>query len=163
MGNTGTDTHVPRIGFLPQARIAESRYFHSRRRRVEHWPLQLVPCAQVRMAGCRETLRFTESMLAIAQRCITCCGALYPCIEHGRDALEIHRTTAETTILIGTSLRRRQRNGHMLPMHHVRAGCVRPVHITPDSRVWIVLVEHVVATLPENRPVRIIHPVRCRQ
>jgi hypothetical protein len=40
---------------------------------------------------------------------------------------------------------------------------VTPVHLSPESVMWIVLVEEVVAALPEERGARIIDPIaRCR-
>ena len=47
----------------------------------------------------------------------------------------------------------------MLPMDHIGAGGVRPMHRSPERAIRVVLKKHVVATLVEDGSVRIVHPV----
>ena len=47
----------------------------------------------------------------------------------------------------------------MLPVNHVVAGGVGPVHVAPQGGLRVVLVEHVIAAAVENGTVGIVHPV----
>ena len=47
----------------------------------------------------------------------------------------------------------------MLPVDHVEAGGVGPVHVAPDRGLRVVLVEHVIAAAIEDGTVRVVHPV----
>ena len=51
----------------------------------------------------------------------------------------------------------------MTPVHHVRADGVAPVHVAPDGRVRIELIEEVVLALPPDGAVGVVHPVVRRQ
>ena len=47
----------------------------------------------------------------------------------------------------------------MMPMHHVSAGRVAPMHVAPYGRVWVQLIEEVIFALPPDRTVGVIHPI----
>ena len=47
----------------------------------------------------------------------------------------------------------------MFPVQHVWTYRMRPMHISPDSGTRIVLEEHVVAAIPEDWTIGIVHPV----
>jgi hypothetical protein len=44
-------------------------------------------------------------------------------------------------------------------MDEIGADSVRPMHVSPPSRAWIVLKEHVVLAAEESRCAGIVHPV----
>src|SRR5579883_157942 len=88
---------------------------------------------------------------------------LHSGVEKSWHAMEDNRAAAETAILIRTTFRGSKRNRKMLPVDHVRTDGVRPVHIAPNGRMRIVLVEHVILALPVDRPVRIVHPIGSGQ
>jgi hypothetical protein len=46
-----------------------------------------------------------------------------------------------------------------MPVHHVRADGVAPVHVAPDGCTRIELIEEVVLSLPTDWAVGVVHPV----
>ena len=66
---------------------------------------------------------------------------------------------AEAAVLVGAAGRGGQRHGQMFPVEHVRADGVRPVHVAPDGGIRVVLEEHMIAVLPIDGAVGVVHPV----
>ena len=66
--------------------------------------------------------------------------------------------TAEAADAVRSVRFRRQRHRMVDPMHEVGAGGVAPLNEIPVGAVRVVLVEDVVATLPEQGPVDVVHP-----
>src|SRR5580704_9625157 len=48
-------------------------------------------------------------------------------------------------------------------MQHVGASGVRPIHVSPNRCLRVVLMEHVIASAKINGTVGIVHPVVCGQ
>ena len=91
-------------------------------------------------------------------------------VDEGRDAVVVHRATGIAAVLVGTTGRGREGHGPVLPMHEIVADGVAPVleggsamrggHIAELGRV---LVEQVVAPLPLDEAVGVVHPPRRGQ
>jgi hypothetical protein len=84
---------------------------------------------------------------------------LYARIDDRGGAVVKDGTSAENSILVGASRSGRERDRFMMPVNHVIAGGVRPVHVAPDGGLRIVLVEHVIAAAIEDGSVGIVHPI----
>ena len=57
----------------------------------------------------------------------------------------------------------RERNRQMLPMNHVLADRMAPMHVRPIRAVRMMLIEQMILAVEIDRPVRIAHPVGRRQ
>ena len=71
--------------------------------------------------------------------------------------IPIHHRTAGIHHIVAGILG--QRHWQILPMHHVAAHGVPPVHMSPHIAMGVVLVEQVVLTLVKDCPIGIVHEV----
>ena len=51
------------------------------------------------------------------------------------------------------------RDGKEVPPEEIGADGVRPVHVSPNGRAWVVLEKHVVLAAEKSRRTGIVHPV----
>ena len=58
---------------------------------------------------------------------------------------------------------RKQSYRQVLPIHHVLADGVSPVHRTPGVSVRVILIEEVIRPLEIDQTVRVIHPLLRRR
>ena len=84
-------------------------------------------------------------------------------VENRRNIGARQHAASKTSEGIVRTRRRRKRQRLMLPMNHVGAGRMVPVHVAPNGGMRVVLKEHVVLATIKARRARIIHPVRARQ
>ena len=87
------------------------------------------------------------------------CRRSDPGIDDGWPAVVEDGATAEDPVAIGTAGSGESAIGLVLPVNHVGAGGVRPIHVAPDGGLRIVLVEHVIASAEKDGTVGIVHPV----
>src|SRR5580704_16104953 len=95
---------------------------------------------------------------------VTECGAVggdgfYTGIDDGGGAVVIDGAAGEAAVRVVAAGSWSERDGFVLPVNHVVADGVIPVHVAPDGGVGIVLKEHVVFAAPEDGAVGVIHPV----
>ena len=158
--NARTYDQHPAVGFAPEAWIAESSDFKTGRRSCDDRLRELFPGTQVFIRGNGEALRFLPGVDSVLERRIGLgLGRLHSGVDHCGLAVIEHGAAAEDAILIGPAGSGGERDGLVLPVNHVVAGGVRPVHVAPDGGLRVVLVEHVIAAAVENGTVGIVHPV----
>src|SRR6266446_5959307 len=149
---------MPIFIFAPKKRIAESRQTRVFGR-LEHGLIPFGPGEKLRIARSSKALYLAKVVDAVAESRLFRGGGLHTCIENRRGAAIVHRASGETPIGVVPAGSRSKRNRQMAPVNHVLAHRVSPVHVAPDRGVWVVLEKHVVAALPIDRAVGIIHPV----
>ncbi len=159
----GSHAEVPAVGFLPRTRIAEAGHLHARRRRGNHGRFELLPAQQAVVFGGGEHLRLAQLVVAVANGHLGRRRVLDPGIDKGWDAVVDDGRPAEAAFAVGSAGRGSQRNGLMVPVDHVGADGVAPVHVAPHRGVRIELVEEVVLALPPDGSVGIVHPVVGRK
>ena len=72
----------------------------------------------------------------------------------------VHHRTAGEDVAIAVAI---ERYRLMLPVDHVRAGRMSPMHVAPDAGKWIVLIVKVIHSVLVEQAVRIVHPAVRRR
>ncbi len=160
----GGDDHVPGSFLLltPGRWIAEAGDLHAGWRRGDDGLGQLAPVEERVIFGDGEALRLAEIAVAVAE-----CGLIgrhlaHAGVEQGRFAIGDDGGAGEAAILVGAAGSGGERDGLAAPADHIGRDGVRPVHVSPDGGVRVVLKEHVVAAAPEDRAAGIVHPAARR-
>lgn len=109
----GTDAHEPCLLLAPQTGIAESGELGIVGRH-QHGSGKLVKSAQVRFAGCSETLRLQKIVRAVAESRFGGRYGFYGRIEERRAAFVEHSAARKAAVLVGAAGSRRECHRHML-------------------------------------------------
>src|SRR6185312_9483478 len=67
--------------------------------------------------------------------------------------------SAETPGSIRSSRRWFERDRRVLPVHHIGADGMGPMHFSPIRSVMVVLKKHMISPVPKYWSIRIIHPI----
>ena len=152
--NPAADHLMPAVFFRPYRVVPEAGHRQPGRRRGHHRVGRMLrPSHQPVITG-RNTGTLRE----------------YAGIHESRHAIVVHRTTRIAAVLVRTAGRGRERHRPVLPMHQIVADGVSPVlergravRVGHIAELGGVLVEQVVAPLPLDEAVGIVHPPRRGQ
>ena len=74
--------------------------------------------------------------------------------------VDVHHRTAGENVAIGVAI---ERYRLMLPVDHIRAGRMSPVHVAPDAGERIVLIVKMIHTILVKQAVGVVHPAIGRR
>ena len=120
-------------------------------------------CSKLVVFGGGEHLRLAQFVVAVVQCCLGGRRILHAGVDNRGLAVEDHRRSAEAAFAVGPAGRGRKRDRLVMPVHHVRADGVSPMHVAPHRRVRIELIEEVVVALPPDGAVGVVHPIVRRK
>ena len=143
--NARPDRQKPLVLFSPYARVAEAGGLHSLWRSGDNG-----------VSG--EFLPGSHSIFAPRQA-LDLRGNTR--IKNRRGAPFNHCAAGPTTVLVWPARGGCKRDRKVLPVHQIGTHSVPPMHALRKCPVGVVLIKHVVLTLPDDGPVGIVHPV-CR-
>src|SRR6266478_2304875 len=149
---------VPIFTFAPKKRIAESRQTRVLWR-LKHGLIPFGPGKKLWIGGSSKALYLAKVVDTVTESRLFRSDSLHTRVQNCSGAVIVHRASGETPIGVVPAGIRSKGNWQMAPVNHVLAHRVSPVHVAPDRGVWVVLEKHVVAALPIDRAVGIIHPV----
>ena len=138
--------------------IAEAGDFHAGRRSGDDGLGTLLPGAESVVGGDGEALGFAEVIVAVGERGFGWGDGLDAGIDDGRGSVVEDGGAGEAAVGVGTAGGGCEGDGKALPVNHVGAGGVGPVHVAPDGGVRVVLVEHVVLALPIDGTAWVVDP-----
>ena len=147
----GADDHPPLAVLAPDFRIAK---VHDPLRGQQHRAL-LFEVNAVPAGG--QALHFADRAVVALAVEPDVAG-----VDKRQHAVVVHRATGEAAVAIFFAARR-QRNRPVLPVDHIVAGGVAPVHWAPVGAVGVVLIESVVLAAEPDETVWIVHPARRRR
>ena len=84
-------------------------------------------------------------------------------IDQGRHICPSHSGAAGAARAVRTIRIRRERDRQVSPVHKIVGDSVTPMNRPPKRTVRIVLIEQMKTAVPEDRAVRIVHPICRRQ
>src|ERR1700676_1620025 len=160
VADAGAENQHPVSSFSPEAGITEAGDGKSRRRSCDHGFGKLLPGAQVIVLRASQALHFTPGVYAVAQRGFGLgCGGRHPRVDHSWFSMVEHSAPTENAVAVGSIRSRGYGDPFVLPVDHVEAGSMRPIHVAPDWSLRIVLMEHVISPAKEDGAVGIVHPI----
>ncbi len=154
----GANAEIPEVAVTPEKRITKT----GEQRiggRLDDRRFPFGPGAQISIAGSGEALNFAKIAVTIAQRGQLGSAFFHAGVDERCGAVIVDRASGEAAVSVIPARSRSESNWEMLPMNHVGADGVRPMHVAPDRGVRVVLEKHVVAAVPENGAVGIVHPI----
>ena len=162
--DTRAQREQPLPAFPPHPRISKTGDRQMLRRPRNHGFRQLPPGTKVGIGRCCQALHLAPLMLAVVESDFRWRRWRQNArVNQVRRIAVEHRTAAEHAITIVSTGRGRKRNRFMLPVDHVRADRMRPMHRSPERTVGVVLKKHVVTILIEDRAIGIVHPIGRRE
>ena len=157
--HAGAEREHPIAAFAPNARIPETGHRESWRRIGNNRLRSLAPDTQAAV-GNGQALHLAPGVQAIAQSCFaSIAGWLDTRVNHGWLSAVENGAAAEDPIAIVAARSRRECDRFMVPVDHVRARSMGPMHRSPERAARVVLEKHVVTSVDEDWAVRVVHPV----
>src|SRR5882724_111917 len=159
---SGSDPEIGSRSVLPQERIAKAGELRIIRW-LNHRLFPFVPSTKLRIGRRGEALHFAEIVIAVAERGAFRRSSFHTRVQDRGGSVVVDGAAGEAAVGIVPARSGSKRDGHVAPVNHVFADGVIPVHVAPNRGVRVVLIEHVVEAVPENRAVGIVHPVSRRK
>src|ERR1700680_1191921 len=131
--DAGAKNEHPVISFPPDSGIAEASHHDSRRRSCDHRFGALLPSAQAVVLRDSETLHFTPRVHAVAQSGFAVGSRRSDAgVNHRWLALVDDGAAAENAVAVRAAGSGGKSNRFVMPVNHVGAGGMRPIHVAPD-------------------------------
>src|SRR5258707_10269314 len=130
--NAGGDTEIPEVALAPQKRIAETGE-QGIDGRLNHRSFPFGPGAKLRIVRSGQALDFAKIAVTIAQRGEFGTNGFHSGVEKSCGAMVVDGAACEAAISIVPAGRGSERDRQMLPMNHVGANGVGPVHFPPNG------------------------------
>jgi hypothetical protein len=128
-------------------------------RRLDDGPGEFLPAEEIWVLAGGKALRLAKIMMAIAKRGAIGGNGFDSGVNDGGGVVVVDGAAGETAVGIVAAGSRSERDWLVLPVNHVVAHGVIPVHVAPDGGVGIVLEEHVVFAAPKDGAIGVVHPV----
>src|SRR5579862_673512 len=106
-----------------------------------------------------EELGLAEIVVAVAESGAISGDGFNAGVDDGGGSVVVDGTAGEAAVGVVAVGSGSEGYRFVLPVNHVVADGVIPVHVAPNGGVGIVLEEHVVFAAPEDRAVGVVHPV----
>jgi len=153
------DHEVLPAGMVEGGGIAKAGDLKAWRRRGDDGLGVLGPGIEVGVGGDGEELRFAEVVGAVREGGLGVGNGLDAGVEDGGRAVVKDGGAGEDALGVGAAGGGGNGDRQALPVDHVRRDSVRPVHVSPDGGMRIVLMKHVVPAAPEDGGAGVVHPI----